>query len=155
MQNLLSSIWSHLVIFAFFKNKLFIYLIFGCIVSFLQHAGFLLLQQAGATLRCGERASHCGGFPCCRARALGTWASVVLARWLSSCGSRALECRLSTCGMRTQQLWCTGLVALRHVGSSRTRAQTRVPCIGRQILKHRTTREVPVYFCFYFFALGD
>ena len=31
-------------------------------------------------------------------------------------------------------MWCTGLVAPRHVGSSRTRAQTRVPCTGRWIL---------------------
>ena len=40
-------------------------------------------------LCCGARASHCGGFSCCRARALGAWASVVLARRLSSCGSQA------------------------------------------------------------------
>ena len=31
---------------------------------------------------CGERASHCGGSSCCRARALGAWASVVAARRL-------------------------------------------------------------------------
>ena len=37
----------------------------------------------------------------------------------------------------------TGLVAPRHVGSSRTRAQTHVPCIGRRILNHCATREVP------------
>ena len=36
-----------------------------------------------------------------------------------------------------------GLVAPRHVGSSGTRARTRVPCIGRQILNHCATREVP------------
>ena len=36
-----------------------------------------------------------------------------------------------------------GLVAPRHVGSSQTRARTRVPCIGRQILNHCTTREAP------------
>ena len=36
-----------------------------------------------------------------------------------------------------------GLVAPRPVGSSRTRARTRVPCIGRRILNHCTTREVP------------
>ena len=36
-----------------------------------------------------------------------------------------------------------GLVAPRHVGSSRTRARTRVPCIERRILNHCTTREVP------------
>ena len=34
-----------------------------------------------------------------------------------------------------------GLVAPRHVGSSRTRARTRVPCIGRWILNHCATRE--------------
>ena len=36
-----------------------------------------------------------------------------------------------------------GLVAPRHVGSSQTRARTRVPCIGRRILNHCTTREAP------------
>ena len=35
-----------------------------------------------------------------------------------------------------------GLVAPRYVESSRTREQSRVPCIGRWILKHCTTREV-------------
>ena len=39
------------------------------------------------------------------------------------------------------QLWCTGLVAPRHVRSSQTKDQTPVPCIGR-ILIHCTTREV-------------
>ena len=38
---------------------------------------------------------------------------------------------------------CTGLVAPRHAGSSPTGDRTRVPCIGRRILNHRTTREVP------------
>ena len=42
-----------------------------------------------------------------------------------------------------QYLRHTGLVALRHVGSSPTRNQTSVPCIGRWILNHWTTREVP------------
>ena len=35
-----------------------------------------------------------------------------------------------------------GLVAPRHVGSSRTKARTRVPCIGRWILNHCATRGV-------------
>ena len=34
-----------------------------------------------------------------------------------------------------------GPVAPWHVGSSQTRARTRVPCIGRQILNHCATRE--------------
>ena len=77
---------------------------FGCVGSSLLHAGFLQLWRAGATLRCGARASHCGGFFCCRAWALGVQASVVVARGLSSCGSRALERRLSSCGARAQLL---------------------------------------------------
>ena len=52
-------------------------------------AGFLQLRRAGATLCCGAWASHCGGFSCCRARALDTWASVVVARGPSSCAAWA------------------------------------------------------------------
>ena len=55
-------------------------------------------------------------------------------RSLSCCGAQAPDAQ-------AQQLWLTGLVALRHVGSSQTRARTRVPCIGRQILNHCATRE--------------
>ena len=55
-------------------------------------------------------------------------------------------CGLSCCGAQApdtqaQQLWLTGLVAPRYVGSSQTRARTHVPCIGRQILNHCATRE--------------
>ena len=42
-----------------------------------------------------------------------------------------------------QQLWRTGLAAPQHVGSSRIRDQTHVPCTGWWILSHQTTREVP------------
>ena len=40
-------------------------------------------------------------------------------------------------------MWLTGPVAPWYVGSSQTRARTRVPCIGRQILNHCATREAP------------
>ena len=75
------------------------------------------------------------------------------ARAFSSCGKRGplfIAVRgpltISCCGAQApdaqaQQLWLTGLVAPRHVGSSWTRARTRVPCIGRQILNHCATRE--------------
>ena len=97
--------------------------------SWLRCAGFslrwlLLLQSTG---------SRRMGFSSC-----STWASVVAVHELSSCGLRALERRLSSCGA------CTGLVAPQHVGSSCTRARARVPCIGRQILNHCVTREVPI-----------
>ena len=42
---------------------------------------------------------------CCGAQALGTRASVLVARGLSSCSSRALERRLSSCG--THRLNCS------------------------------------------------
>ena len=59
---------------------------------------------SGATLHCCAQASHCGGFSCCRAQALGARASVVVAHRLSICGSQALERRLSSCGTRAQLL---------------------------------------------------
>ena len=82
----------------FFFFSLFNLFIFGCVGSSLLRVGFLQLQRVGATLCCGMRASHCGGFSCCGAQALGTWASVIVALRLSSCGSWALEHRLCSCG---------------------------------------------------------
>ena len=77
------------------------------------------------------------------------------ARAFSNCGKRGplfiavhqpLTVAASRCGAQApdaqaQLLWLTGLVAPRHVGSSRTRARTHVPCIGRQTLNHCATRE--------------
>ena len=63
-----------------------------------------LVVASGATLCCSARASHCSGFSCCGAQALRAQASVVVARGLSSCGSRALERRLSSCGARAYSL---------------------------------------------------
>ena len=63
---------------------------------------------------------------CCCARSFSScdaWGSSLW--WLlisQSTGSRV-------CGR--QDLWCTGLVALQHVESTRTREQTCVPYIGR------------------------
>ena len=54
--------------------------------------------KRGLLLSCGARASHCGGFSCCGAWALGMQASVVVALGLSSCGLWTLECRFSSCG---------------------------------------------------------
>ena len=50
-------------------------------------------------------------------------------------------------------MWLTGPVAPQHVGSSQTRAQTRVPCTGRQTLNHCTTREAPNNFFLIFIYL--
>ena len=57
---------------------------------FVAMRAFLHLWQTGATLYLWCFGSHCGGFSCCRAWALGHVGSV-LAPW-------ALAHRLSTCG---------------------------------------------------------
>ena len=56
----------------FLKKFTFFYLfIYDCVESSFLCEGFLQLRRMGATLRCGARASHCGGFSCCGAPALG------------------------------------------------------------------------------------
>ena len=117
--NLRTFVWSarikapfFFLIISTFNYYLFIY--FGCVGSSFLCDGFLQLRQAGATLHRSVRASHHRGLSCCGAQAPDAQA---------------------------QYLWLTGLAAPRHVGSSQTRAQTRVPCISRQILNHCTTRE--------------
>ena len=108
------------VVLFFFLINLFIYLcIFGCVGSSFLCEGFRQLRRAGATPHRRARASHYRG--------------------LSRCGAQAPDAQ-------AQQLWHTGLAALQHVGSSQTRARTRVPCIGRQILNHCATREAPNFF---------
>ena len=99
-----SRIWLHLSLSFFFLTfkiiYLFIYLFLAALGLRCCARAFSSCGEQGATLCCGARASHCGGFSCCGAGALGTWASVVVAHGLSSCGSRALEHRLSSCGPR-------------------------------------------------------
>ena len=75
---------------------------------------FIYLFLAALGLHCGARAYLCGGLPCCRARVQSTG--------FASCGT---------------WVW----LPRGHVGSSRTRGRTCIPCIGGQILNHRTTRK--------------
>ena len=81
-------------------------------------------REQGLLSNCGVKTSHCGGFS-----------------WLQSTGFRESG---------HQFLWCMGLVALRHVGSSHTRDQTCVSCIGRWILCHWSNGETqePCLNCF-------
>ena len=115
---------SLIILFVFFKFFIFIY---GCVGSSFLCEGFLQLRQAGATPHRGAQASHYRGPSCCRAQAPD---------------------------VQAQQLWLTGPVAPRHMGSSQTRARTRVPRISRQTLNHCATREahtlcLKVYFVCY------
>ena len=71
----------------------------------------------------------------------------LVVEWASHCGG-------SVCGAEAQRLWRTGLVAPRHVESSLTRDRTCVPHIGRQILYHHATREVPSILTFTNFSVS-
>ena len=75
---------------SFFLKNLFILLIYFWLRwVFVAARRFSLVGESGATLRCGERASHCCGFSHCGARALGVRASIVAAHGLRSCGTWA------------------------------------------------------------------
>ena len=82
------------------------------------------------------------GLHCCAQAfsSCGEWGLVAVHRLLIVVAS-LVEHGLQAHGL--QQLWCMGLVALQHVGSSRTRDRSRAPCIGRWILNHCATKEVP------------
>ena len=94
-----SIFWKNFFFLIYFIYSFLFVFVFGCVGSLLR-VGFLQLRRAGATLHCGSQTSHRGGFSCCGAQALGARASVVVACGLSSCGSRALEHRVSSCGSR-------------------------------------------------------
>ena len=99
----MTSSWGFLI-FIIFKIYFFYLFNFGCIGFSLLHASCLQLQRAGATLHCSAQTSHCSGFCCCGAQALGARASVVVEHGLSSWASQALEHRLSSCGTWSQLL---------------------------------------------------
>ena len=85
------------------------------------------------------------GRHCCRwtSSSCSEWGLLLITahRLLTGVASLGAEHRLQARG--PQQLQHTGLLAPWHVGSSWPRDQTRVPCTGRWILNHWTTREVP------------
>ena len=77
------------VMFPHFLNSLLVALGLCCCVSTLSSC-----RERGQVSNCSVQASHCGGFSCCGARALG---------------------------VQVQKLGHMGVVALQHVGSSQTR----------------------------------
>ena len=107
---------------------------------------FIYLFMAALGLCCCTRA-----FSSCIDRGL---LFVAVRRLLIAVASLVAEHRLQARGLQqlwlagsraqAQQLWRTGLGTPRHVGSSRTRARTRVPCIGRQILNRHEGSPSPI-----------
>jgi len=104
-----------------FFNIIFKYLfIFGCSGSLLLREGFLLVAMRGA------------------------FSLVVVCGLLIAVASLVADHGL-------QSAWASVVVvsvdALGHVESSQARDRTHVPCIGRQIPNHWTTRTVLFLFC--------
>ena len=81
-----------------FKIYLFIYFWLCWVFTAVQ--AFLCLQQMGVLSSCSPRASHCGGFSCCGARAVGRGGSAVAALGLWSTGSAAVARGLSCSATR-------------------------------------------------------
>ena len=70
------------IAFSLFIFNKFIYFIFWLHWVFVAVHGLSLVVASGGCSSCGARASHCSGFSCCGAQALGARASVVVARGL-------------------------------------------------------------------------
>ena len=107
-----------------------------------------IFGRTGSSLLCGLFSSDKGG------ATVRLWCLGLLLQWLlllwskesrhlgfSSLSTWTQQLRLSGSRAWVQKLRYTSLVALQCVGLSQIRDQTHVPCIGRQILNHWTTRE--------------
>ena len=147
------------VIYIFLINLFILFIYFWLHWVFVAVCGLSLVAESG-----GHSSLQCPGFSLrwlLLLRSTGSRHAGV-----SSCGTRAQQLWLVGSRVQAQQLWHTGLVAPRHVGSSRTRARTRVPCVGRQVLNHCTTREalllqililhviIPIIHCYYLYLVN-
>ena len=137
-------------IYSFYFIIYFLYFS-GCVGCYLLHAGYLLRHMGSFSLRCPGSLLWCMGFSLVVAFgfSLQLWRS----GFLSSSGMRAPgHVGSVVCG--------TWALSLRRVSSVAVasglscplimwdlsfpaRDRTHVPCIGRQILYHWTTRDVP------------
>ena len=150
---------THIYIYIYICIYIYIYVcVYVYKYSFLAALGlrcctraFLWLWWAGATLRCCGWASHCGGFSCCRAQAVGARASVVVAHGLScsaACGnlpglglkpmSPALADRFLT--LRQQGSLVASFFRLfSHIGHYRI--LSRVPCADTVLVLRKHTEK--------------
>ena len=119
------------ILFYFFNIYIFYFFkVFGCVGSSLWNAGSFVVAL---------RLLSISGL---RVFSLQLWRAGSRVRGLCSLwhvGSLVEVCGLSSCGMRAQLL--CGMWDL----SSQTKDRAHVPFIGRWILYHWTTREIPMW----------
>ena len=123
-------------LYFFLINLFYLFIYFWLRWAFVAARGLPLVAASG-----GYSSLWCMGFSLRWLPLL--WSTGSRRAGFSRYGTRAQQLWLVGSRAQAQQLWRMGLVAPRHVGSSWTRARTRVPCIGRRILNHCTTRKVP------------
>ena len=99
------------IIYSFFKLFIYLFIYFWLHWVFVAVHGLSLVAASG-------------GY--CLLRCVGCSLQWLLLLW--STGSRHVG--FSSCGTQAQQLWCTGLVAPRHVGSSHTRVEPVSPALA-------------------------
>lgn len=102
-------------------STMFYLVIFGCTGSLWLHGLSLVLVSGGYSLIAVPRASCCGGFSCCGARALGRQASVVV--------EHGLKCP-KACEIFTDQGW------------------KPCPCIGRWTIKKKPLEQEALHVSF-------
>ena len=89
MTCLKSQIWSILNLgikqesFFFFFKEIFLSFFLAVLIFVAPHELSLVAASGRLLSGCGAQASQSGSFYCCRAQALGSWASVVVAQGLS------------------------------------------------------------------------
>ena len=132
--------WKSFVSDSFFHQyflKIILFFIYSFILAVLGlHCclGFsLVMAHRWLLSSCSGWVSHCSGLSCFGAQAL------------QYVGPAAATCVLQSPGSIVVGL---RLVAPWHVGSFQIRNQTRISCIGRQILHHWATREGPHQYIF-------
>ena len=119
---------------SFLKNLIYLFIYFWLRWVFIAVHGLSLVAASG-----GYSSLRCTGFSL--QWLLSLWSTDSRHVGFISCGTRAQQLWLTGSREPAQQLWRTGLIAPWHVGSSQTRARTRVPCIGTRILNHCAARE--------------
>ena len=111
------------------KKNLIIYFIFDCPGALFLRKLFSSFGKRGLLSSCGAWPSHCCGFSCYRAQALGP-------ACFSSCGSQALEHRLIRYGA-----WAQLLHSMQDLPGMQDQESNPVSYIGRWILYQWATRE--------------
>ena len=130
---LIHSFWLCQIFVEVLRLSLVVRATLGCSV-WAPHCSGFSLQSMG---------SRCSGFSSCSTQAQQLWCAALGCMAFSGWSTGISLVALPGSREWAQQLWHMSLVAPQYLESSQSRDRTHVPCIGRQIPNHWTTRKVP------------